>query len=166
MPSPFKTLPPKYNGKHPGGRPTKKTPELVKVLSEALAMGMPDQEACDLVMIKRETLDQWRSEDDQFSDMLKSARAAKMRSRIERIDAGPQTWTSTAWMLERTSPAHFAKPETQVTMNITHSGEINHQVHMIPESQLLKLTNIVHDIEAEVEVETVQQKQERLTTDQ
>jgi hypothetical protein len=144
----FGTLPPKYNGKHPGGRPTKKTPELIAKLTHALAVGLPDEEACALVMIERCTLDAWRNEDDQFSYMLKSARAQKMVNRIGRIDDGEPGWQGSAWMLERRYPQHFSRPE--LNMTIEHNVHIDNQVKMVGESELLRINDLTRDIESEV----------------
>jgi hypothetical protein len=114
------TLPPRYNGKHPGGRPTKRTPDRVKRLAKAIADGLPDEYACALVGITRETLHQWRTDPDfkEFSDAIKTAQAKRLLKRLAVIEAGGVGWQSTCWILERCYAKEFCRPELQFNQNV------------------------------------------------
>jgi hypothetical protein len=52
----------------PAGRPTKMTPETVKKLEEAFAIGASDGEACFYADISRETLNNYQNANPQFLD--------------------------------------------------------------------------------------------------
>jgi hypothetical protein len=118
------TLPPRYNGKHPGGRPTKRTPDRVRRLAKAIADGLPDEYACALVGITRETLQQWRSDPDfkEFSATIKTVQAKRLLKRLAVIEAGGPGWQSTAWILERCYAKEFCRPEIQFNQAIALSS--------------------------------------------
>lgn len=52
----------------PAGRPTKMTPETVKKLEEAFAIGASDGEACFYADITRQTLTTYQNENPKFLD--------------------------------------------------------------------------------------------------
>jgi hypothetical protein len=52
----------------PGGRPTKMTPETVRILEDAFLMGCTDQEACVAADIVPSTLYLYGSENPEFSE--------------------------------------------------------------------------------------------------
>ena len=82
------------------GRPTKRTPEIVAKIAEAVAIGLTDEEAGLLAGIRHDTMTEWRK-DPEFSGAVKRARAQRLLLRLERIEAGEQGWQGTAWALER-----------------------------------------------------------------
>ena len=90
------------------GRPTKRTPEVVAKIAEAVAIGLTDEEVALLGGINPDTMTEWRK-DSEFSGAIK--RAGAQRLRLERIEAGEQGWQGTAWALERLHPSRFARPE-------------------------------------------------------
>ena len=94
------------------GRPTKRTPEVVAKIAEAIAIGLTDREAGLLAGIRHDTMTEWRK-DPEFSDAIKTAEARRLLLRLERIEAGEQGWQGTAWALERIYPTRFARPEIQ-----------------------------------------------------
>jgi hypothetical protein len=114
------TLPPRNNGKHPGGRPTKRTPDRVRRLAKAIADGLPDEYACALVGITRETLVQWRTDPDfaEFSYTIKAMQAKRLLKRLAVIEAGGQGWQSVCWILERCYAKEFCRPELQFNQNV------------------------------------------------
>src|SRR6478672_3030602 len=101
------------DGKHPGGRPTKRTPELTTRIAEAISFGLTDEEAAAIVGIDDLTLTRWRKI-PEFCRAIKSAVAARKLTRLKRIDAGEPGWQGTAWSLERQYPERFARPEIQL----------------------------------------------------
>jgi hypothetical protein len=92
------------------GRPTKRTPEVVAKIAEAVAIGLTDEEAALLAGINPDTMTEWRK-DPEFSGATKRATAQRLKLRLERIEAGETGWQGTAWALERQHPARFARPE-------------------------------------------------------
>jgi len=75
-----------------------------------------------LVRIHWETLIEWKK-DPEFSEAIKSAVAARMVKRLERIESGGNGWQGCAWLTERLMPARYAKPEVQISLN-TASGRV------------------------------------------
>ena len=90
------------------GRPTKRTPELVAKIADAIAIGLTDEEAGLLVGINPDTMTEWRK-NPEFSGAIKRATAERLLMRLERIEAGEQGWQGTAWALERLYP--LVKPQ-------------------------------------------------------
>ena len=103
------------------GRPTKRTPEVVAKIAEAIAIGLTDEEASLLAGINPDTMTQWRK-NSEFSGAIKRAGAQRLLLRLERIEAGEQGWQGTAWALERLYPHRFARPETQTQIAIVSHG--------------------------------------------
>ena len=106
------------------GRPSKRTPEIVTLISECIADGLTDQEAAAIADIDPDTMTEWRK-DPEFSGAIKRATALRLRKRLARIEAGEPGWQGTAWALERIYPARFAKPE--VLNRVANSVQINAQ---------------------------------------
>ena len=102
--------------KHPGGRPTKRTPEITARIVEAISFGLTDEEAAALVGIDDDTLTQWRKI-PEFSGALKTAVATRKLARLKRIEAGAPGWQGVAWALERQYPERFARPEVQFNLS-------------------------------------------------
>ena len=92
------------------GRPTKRSPEVVAKIAEAVAVGLTDEEAALLAGINPDTMTEWRK-DSEFSGAIKRAGAQRLLMRLGRIEAGEQGWQGTAWALERLHPSRFARPE-------------------------------------------------------
>jgi hypothetical protein len=92
------------------GRPTKRTPEVVAKIAEAVASGLTDREAGILAGVRHDTMTEWRK-DPEFSEAIERATAQRLLARLGRIEAGEQGWQGTAWALERLHPSRFARPE-------------------------------------------------------
>jgi hypothetical protein len=135
--------------KHPGGRPTKRTPEITAQIAQAIADGLNDTFVCDLVGITCETLGQWRK-NREFSLAIKTAEAARLQKRLQRIESGQEGWQGTAWFVERKYPRDWARPELQVAMNVEHTGAIDHAIALVAETELRRMTEIRREIEMEV----------------
>ena len=82
------------------GPPTKRTPEVVAKIAEAIASGLTDREAGLLAGSRHDTMTEWRK-DPEFSEAIEKATAERLLTRLERIEAGGQGWQGTAWALER-----------------------------------------------------------------
>ena len=57
------------------GRPTKRTPQVVAKIAEAIAIGLTDEEASLLVGINPDTMTEWRK-DPEFSGAIEKGRSA------------------------------------------------------------------------------------------
>ena len=130
MPAPGTQLNGKLSrrGRQSEGRPTKKTPETVARIAQAISLGLTDEETAALVDIEPETLRLWKS-DPEFFGAIKKAVAERLVRRLEKIEKGGNGWQGCAWITERLFPARYAKPGVQISLN-TASGEGNH-AHVI-----------------------------------
>jgi hypothetical protein len=111
------TIPPRSNGKHPGGRPSKRTPAMVAKIAALISDGLPDEYVAAICGIDRPTLSEWRY-DKEFSDAIKSAEGKRLKLRLARVEAGEDGWQGTAWFLERRYPREFSRPEVQFNQQI------------------------------------------------
>jgi DNA-binding XRE family transcriptional regulator len=123
--------------KHPGGRPTKRTPEVVEKLAKCIAMGLTDDEAASLVGIHRDTLIEWHK-DPEFSDMVKSAKAQRLAQRLNRVESGELGWQGTAWILERCYQGRFSRPELQINQQFNNTVNVN-ELYSVNAAQLQAL---------------------------
>jgi hypothetical protein len=115
------TIPPRSNGKHPGGRPSKRTPAMVAKIASLISDGLPDEYVAAICGIDRPTLSEWRY-DKEFSDAIKSAEGKRLKLRLARVEAGEDGWQGTAWFLERRYPREFSRPEVQFNQQISLGG--------------------------------------------
>ena len=103
--------------KHPGGRPTKRTPEITVQICEAISYGLTDEEVAAMVGIDDSTLTRWRK-DPEFCGAIKKAVAIRKLARLRRIESGEPGWQGTAWAMERQYPKEFSRPEVQLQYKI------------------------------------------------
>jgi hypothetical protein len=105
------------------------TPEIQRVIIEALAVGSYLTVACEAAGISRQAFDHWRKrcEDgdpnaqgfaDFFAAVKKASGLAEL-SALQRISLGTMNWQSAAWYLERRFPKRWgrkaeAKQRTQI----------------------------------------------------
>ena len=76
------------------GRPTKRSPEVIAKIAEAVAIGLTDEEAALLAGINPDPMTQWRK-DPEFSGAIKREGAQRLLLRLGRIEAGEQGWQGT-----------------------------------------------------------------------
>ena len=103
------------------GRPSKRTPEVVAKIAEAVAIGLTDREAGLLAGVRHDTMTEWRKE-REFSEAIERATAQRLLLRLGRVEAGEQGWQGTAWALERLHPARFARPEVLNQIAVVNAG--------------------------------------------
>lgn len=93
----------------PAGRPTKMTPETIKKLEEAFAIGASDREACFYADISHETLYNYQQKNPQFVDRKEALKERPVllarQSVIKGIEVDPQLALK---YLERRKPSEFA----------------------------------------------------------
>ena len=101
------------NGRHPGGRPTKRTAKMTEQICDGISYGLTDEEVAALVGIDDSTLTRWKKE-PEFCGAIKRAQAIRKLSRLKRIEKGESGWQGTAWAMERQYPERFGPPEVQL----------------------------------------------------
>src|ERR1700747_1671700 len=106
--------------KHPGGRPTKRTPEITKQMCEGISYGLTDEEVAAMVGIDDSTLTCWKKI-PEFSGAIKKAVATRKLARLKRIESGEPGWQGTAWAMERQYPKEFSRPEVQLQYYLAES---------------------------------------------
>jgi hypothetical protein len=99
------------------GRKSKYTPELIKVLLDAVGTGMTDGDACLIAGISEETFYAWQRTKPDFSDRILRARPNGWKSALERIRlAGIEgDWKADAEYLDRTRSPYRKSQEMQHT---------------------------------------------------
>lgn len=107
--------------KHPGGRPSKYTPEVVERICYSLSQGNTRTTAATCAGVSRDTFHHWMHEFSDFSDAIKRAEEQAVEHYVNVIHAASgQTWQAAAWYLERRRPADFSK---QDKVDITTNGK-------------------------------------------
>jgi len=106
------------------GRPSKLTPQTIKILKATIGKGMSYADACTLSGISYSTFKKWQQKAEAgvkeylfFLDELKKAKAMGKLQNIKKIRED-SSWQSAAWLLERQYPEEFGRRE-----NIKHTGE-------------------------------------------
>jgi predicted DNA-binding protein (UPF0251 family) len=103
------------NPKHPGGRPTERTPEVVAKLEEAFKNDFKDEEACSHAGIHRATYYRWLNEDEKFRDKMEEAQQFLFKVARNKLAKGLQDGTiSPTEYLDRRDRKRYSK---QVTMD-------------------------------------------------
>lgn len=100
------------------GRPTKRTPETVKKLCDAIRLGASYGDACGYAGIDIGTFGEWRDKFPDFAHEIKEAEGAGRVQLIAKIQkaANDGNWQAAAWMLERRDPQNYGRTmRTQVT---------------------------------------------------
>jgi hypothetical protein len=108
--------------KHPGGRPTKRTPEITEQICEAISYGLTDEEVAARVGIDDSTLTCWKKI-PEFSGAIKKAVVTRKLARLKRIESGEPGWQGTAWAMERQYPKEFSRPEVQLQYRIAEEAK-------------------------------------------
>src|SRR6516162_1791528 len=105
--------------KSKGGRPSKKTPDRVTLLLEAIARGLPYNMACVLSGLSFRTFCDWRQQDPSFAQKVDCAGAKAIERHLQLLDeAAPNNPKISMWFLERRDPEHWGSPEVQLKYRI------------------------------------------------
>ena len=107
--------------KHPGGRPSKRTPEITDKICDAISYGLTDEEVAAMVGIDDSTLTCWKKI-PEFSGAIKKAVALRKLDRLKRIEKGEPGWQGTAWAMERMYPKEFSRPEVQLQYKLAENA--------------------------------------------
>jgi len=100
---------PKVGPRRKPGRPTKRTPENVEKILEALRVGMYKDRAALLVGIGEATLYRWLKTDTEFREAVKAAECESEFDALKRVREGASGWQGAGWFLERKHWALWGK---------------------------------------------------------
>ena len=96
--------------KSKGGRPSKKTPDRVTHLLEAIALGLPYKMACAVSGLSFRTFCDWRRQDPSFVLKVDQAGAKALERHVRLLhEAAPNHPKISMWFLERRDPELFGK---------------------------------------------------------
>lgn len=107
-------------GKNKGGRPTKMTPDTIRKLEEAFALGCTDLEACLFADIGKSTLYDYQDENPEFAErkarLKENPVLLARKSVVEALEGDPDLALK---FLERKKKDEFSVKQVQ-----EHSGKI------------------------------------------
>jgi hypothetical protein len=104
--------------KHPGGRPSKATPETMEKVLDGIKAGLSYEGACGLARISWNTFNNWKKKGEtatsgkffQFLRELEYAEAIAEAELLKRIKKDPDTKYA-CWLLERRHPNRWGKTD-------------------------------------------------------
>ena len=101
------------------GRPTKRTSTTQEAILASIEKGLPFSLACSRAGVSHEFFIQWRQDDPEFESLVAQACSVSVEHNLEvvRRAAANGDWKAAAWMLERSHPKMFSRPEVQVQLN-------------------------------------------------
>ena len=106
-----KTAPPADNGKHPGGRPTKYTPELVTQICKDLEVGNMRRAVAAANGINKDSITEWMNVHPEFAVQVRRSEAVPEYRCVIKIMLGQVGWKAAAWWLERKWHMDWGKRE-------------------------------------------------------
>ena len=107
--------------KNTGGRPTSRTPEVAKILCDAIGLGVPFRHACAVAGICYQTFCDWRKSDEKFKELIEGALAGGVRRRLQIIERAMESkdeaiqLRASCWWLEHVFPSDFSRTRVEVT---------------------------------------------------
>jgi hypothetical protein len=139
--------------------PVKKTARLghrfsdkdFEVLIAGLSEGLTITEAAKRTGFCRDVVYSWFGKNPDKHDELKRRMKPVYLARVQELGEVKEDWRAYAWMLERMFPNEFALTEVH---RVEHSGAVEHQVKMLPESELLRMVQRAAAVDASIENET------------
>ncbi len=101
------------------GRPTKRTKTIGEAILASIEKGLPFSLACSRAGVSHEFFVQWRQDDPEFESLVALACSLSVEHNLEVVQraAANGDWKAAAWMLERSHPKMFSRPEVQVKFN-------------------------------------------------
>lgn len=97
------------------GPKSKYTPETVKKILNAIAVGAPYVHACGYAGISQDTFERWRAKHAEFAEAIKNAEGKAVVGWLDKIEkaAAEGNWQAVAWKLERRYHEHFGRRDKQ-----------------------------------------------------
>jgi hypothetical protein len=154
------------NGKLKLGGQTKKSAEVVNQILAACRLGLPLKFCASAGAITSETLRQWRIDDASFNMAVERARGEFVKKRWEDIKKQgigtkdkPGSWQALCWMLERSHPDAFSRPEIQLSSSVT----TNNATLVISVEEAEKIQERSSKVAAEIDA-LLEQRKKRFET--
>jgi Transposase len=122
-----------------------------EVLIGSLSEGRTITEAAKATGFNRATVYEWFGRNPNKHDELKRRMKPVYLARVQELGEVKEDWRAYAWMLERMFPNEFALTEVH---RVEHSGAVEHQVKMLPESELLRMVERAAAVDASIDNET------------
>jgi hypothetical protein len=111
------------NRAHPGplpqeknkpGRPAELTFEKVQAVSDNIALGMPEEEACFAEDVSYDAFKKALQRKPEWKLAQRKAQAQFMKGALLNIAAGNPGWQGGAWILERRHKPHFSRNDISI----------------------------------------------------
>ncbi len=118
-----------------------------ELLLSALSDGLTITAAAERTGFSRNVVYEWFGRNPNKHDELKRRMKPVYLERVRELGEAKEDWRAYAWMLERMFPNEFALLQVH---RVEHSGSVDHQVHMVPESELQRMAALTREIEAEI----------------
>lgn len=121
------------------GARSKKTPQVMAGICEAIRRGMPFERAAQLNGISRSTLLKWRNEDAEFSRLVDEACAVSEVLLLEAIqEKTSEDWRAAAWILQKRFPERYAD-RRELEVNVGKSDGRDEVIAMMEQTKELYL---------------------------
>lgn len=152
--------PAKSNGRHPGGRPTFKTPEAIETICDIVSAGGLLEDAANAIGADLTTVMKWEERDPEYANLIARARVLWAAARVERglkvaeapprmivgedgserVDSGWVQHTTSQlnylkWMIAKRDPERFGD---KVQNNVNLTGQLDHH-HTISDERRKEL---------------------------
>jgi hypothetical protein len=139
-------------------QPVKKTARLghrfgdkdFEVLIAGLQSGLTIGQAMASTGFSKNVAYEWMARNPGKHDELKRRLKPAYLARVQELGEVKEDWRAYAWMLERMFPNEFALTEVH---RVEHSGAVEHQVKMLPESELLRMVERAAAVDASIDAE-------------
>ena len=110
----------KPNAKRGGGPKTKKTPEAINALEEALRLGCPISIACEHAGITGTTYFAWQAADPELANRFTRARSSGVVRSLGTIRSAAQTdWRAAESFLKLSRPESFNRKMADAEASVT-----------------------------------------------
>jgi len=126
------------------GRPSKRTPEIEKIILNSLSVGNTRLDSALAVGVSYNTFLEWTKRFPEFRESVERAEAQARQRFVGQIAVAAQTtWQAAAWYLERRIPEYWGRRDRlDVTMDFHKEAE------RIAEESGLPLDEVLAEAEA------------------
>ena len=130
--------------KRPNGRPTLRSPEVIKAILTSLAIGNTREDSSLAAGISPSTLRLWCHEDAALSAQVEKAEAQARQRMVGVVvkAASDGTWTAAMTFLERRDPEHWGRRE-RIDMAI----DVRREVERIAAAHDLNVDDVMAEVE-------------------
>ena len=117
------------SGTRKGGRPSKKTPETMQAIYDALISGGTLTDSAKAAGVGRKTVYDWMATDPEFAERVEDAKLERRKLYLQKIQAAAENgaWQAAAWILERTMPEEFSR-NAKVSVSQTNPVVVEQKV--------------------------------------